>query len=80
MHNQIDLTQPVATTVAEHPEILPILVDLGFKPLANPMMRETIGKTVSLKQGAKLINIPLKEIIQTLQWNGYEVIGETNDS
>ncbi|SPT62270.1 Domain of uncharacterised function (DUF1858) [Aerococcus viridans] len=58
-----------------HPELLDILVDLGFKPLANPAMRQSVGKVVTLKQGCKLINLPLEQLVNELQWNGYTVIG-----
>ena len=58
-----------------HPELLDILVDLGFKPLANPAMRQSVGKVVTLKKGCKLINLPLEQLVNELQWNGYTVIG-----
>ena len=58
-----------------HHELLDILVDLGFKPLANPAMRQSVGKVVTLKQGCKLINLPLEQLVNELQWNGYTVIG-----
>ena len=38
MNNTIDLSKPVAQTIKEHPEVKDILVELGFKPLANPAM------------------------------------------
>ncbi len=34
-HNDIDLSQPVAT-ITEHPEVKELLIDPGFKPLSNP--------------------------------------------
>ncbi|CXF36653.1 hemerythrin HHE cation binding domain subfamily [Streptococcus pneumoniae] len=52
-----------------------ILVELGFKPLANPLMRNTVGRKVSLKQGSKLAGTPMDKIVRTLEANGYEVIG-----
>ena len=73
--NAIDLTIPVANVLDQHPELLDILVDLGFKPLANPLMRNTLGRKVSIKQGAKMNGISLEKIQQTLSFNGYEVIG-----
>ncbi|MFR9374514.1 DUF1858 domain-containing protein, partial [Streptococcus pneumoniae] len=51
------------------------LVELGFKPLANPLMRNTVGRKVSLKQGSKLAGTPMDKIVRTLEANGYEVIG-----
>ena len=48
MDNIIDVSIPVAEVVDKHPEVLDILVELGFKPLANPLMRNTVGRKVSL--------------------------------
>ena len=58
MDNIIDMSIPVAEVVDKHPEVLEILVELGFKPLANPLMRNTVGRKVSLKQGSKLEGTP----------------------
>ncbi|MBD3949467.1 DUF1858 domain-containing protein [Tuanshanicoccus lijuaniae] len=77
--NTIDLSQTVHQTVQEHPEIKEFLVELGFKPLANPLMFNTIARKTSIIQGAKLIGLSLKEIQQQLEWNGYEVIGVDED-
>ena len=46
---------------------LGILVELGFKPLANPLMRNTVGRKVSLKQGSKLEGTPMDKIVRTLE-------------
>ena len=51
------------------------MVELGFKPLANPIMRNTVGRKVSLKQGSKLEGTPMDKIVMTLEANGYEVVG-----
>ena len=40
MDNIIDVSIPVAEVVDKHPEVLEILVELGFKPLVNPLMRK----------------------------------------
>ncbi len=52
MDNKIDVSIPVAQVIDQHPEVLDLLVELGFKPLANPIMRNTVGRKVSLKQGS----------------------------
>ena len=41
MDNIIDVSIPVAEVVDKHPEVLEILVELGFKPLANPCLLYT---------------------------------------
>ena len=75
MDNIIDVSIPVAQVVDKHPEVLDVLVDLGFKPLANPIMRHTVGRKTSLRMGSKLAGIKLETIIATLEANGYEVVG-----
>ncbi|MFM0779633.1 DUF1858 domain-containing protein [Streptococcus suis] len=73
--NTIDLNLPVAEIISQHPEVKEILVELGFKPLSNPAMLNTVGKVTSLKTGSKMTKIPLDRIQQVLECNGYEVIG-----
>ena len=75
MDNVIDVSIPVAQVIDQHPEVLDLLVELGFKPLANPIMRNTVGRKVSLKQGSNLEGTPMEKIVQTLEANGYEVVG-----
>ena len=75
MDNIIDVSIPVAQVIDQHPEVLDLLVELGFKPLANPIMRNTVGRKVSLKQGSKLEVTPMEKIVRTLEANGYEVVG-----
>ena len=73
MDNVIDVSIPVAQVIDQHPEVLDLLVE--FKPLANPIMRNTVGRKVSLKQGSNLEGTPMEKIVQTLEANGYEVVG-----
>ncbi|MEQ9764074.1 DUF1858 domain-containing protein [Streptococcus sp. ZJ151] len=73
MHNTIDLKKPVADIIKDHPELQEILVELGFKPLANPAMLNTVGKVTSLKSGAKLAHIPIEKIKETLLMHGYDI-------
>lgn len=69
----IDLNVAVYDVVKKNPELIDLLVELGFKPLKNPMMLNSIGRTTTIKKGAKLIGLSLDEIKQTLEWNGYIV-------
>ncbi len=74
MMEAIDLNQPVYEIIKQHPELKQLLIDLGFTPLGNPAMLQTAGRITSLKKGSRLIGIPLEKIVQTLEWNGYEVL------
>lgn len=73
MINCIDLTIPVAEVLKEHPELKPLLIDLGFKPLANPMMLNTVAKVTSISAGSKLSGISIAAVKETLLCNGYEI-------
>ncbi|MGT2785750.1 DUF1858 domain-containing protein [Streptococcus merionis] len=75
MQNQVDLSLPVAKTIEQHPELLELLIDLGFTPLSNPVMRNTVGQVTTLKAGAKMVGVPLEKIVSALENNGYDVIG-----
>jgi len=75
MDNVIDLSIPVAEVIEKQPEVLDVLVELGFTPLANPVMRNTVGRVVSIKKGAGMNVIDLNKIKRTLELNGYEVVG-----
>lgn len=74
----IDLDLPVYQTLQDHPEILDLLVDLGFKPLKNPVMVNSLGKVTSLRQGASLIQLDLNDLITSLDQNGYLIKGVTD--
>lgn len=75
MKNEIDLSILVNDTLKKNPEILDLLVDIGFKPLKNPAMRESVGRLVTLNKGCDMINIPVSQLVQELEWNGYTVKG-----
>ncbi|MFX3985527.1 DUF1858 domain-containing protein, partial [Streptococcus suis] len=62
--NTIDLNLPVAEIINQHPDVKDILVELGFKPLANPAMLNTVGTVTNLKTGSKMTKIPLDRIHQ----------------
>lgn len=75
MDNQIDLNQPVADLLDQHPELLDLLLERGFTPLANPALRKTLGKVTSLKAGSRMAGISLDKIVSTLEHNAYLVLG-----
>lgn len=56
MH-KIKANTPIYRLVAEHPEIKDIMMSLGFKNIANPVMLKTAGRVMNLKSGAKLMKI-----------------------
>lgn len=76
--NTIYLTDSVYTTIKNHPEVKALLIELGFTPLSQPHMLQTLGRVTSLQKGSQLTKIPLEEIVKELEINGY-IVKESRD-
>ena len=77
--NTIYLEDSVYTTLQHHPEVKDLLIELGFTPLSQPQMVQTVGRITSLKKGSKIAKIPLDTIIRQLELNGY-IVKESRES
>ena len=69
----IDLNQPVHDIVTRHPEIMRLMVSLGFKDLENPLMLNTAGRIMTIPKGAKMKNIDLETIKQKIRDLGFTI-------
>ena len=70
---KIDGNKVVYELVTEHPELKEILVDLGFTPLNNDAMLNTMGRMMTLNNGAKQIKLNHEALREKLKENGYEL-------
>lgn len=70
----IDLSKSVYEITEEYPEIIEIMVGLGFTDMRNPIVRKTAGKIMTISLGCKMKGIPLEEVIAELEKAGYIVI------
>ena len=77
--NTIYLEDSVYTTLQHHPEVKDLLIELGFTPLSQPQMVQTVGRITSLKKGSKIAKIPLDRISRQLALNGY-IVKESRES
>ena len=77
--NTIYLEDSVYTTLQHHPEVKELLIELGFTPLSQLQMVQTVGRITSLKKGSKIAKIPLDTIIRQLELNGY-IVKESRES
>jgi hypothetical protein len=57
----------VADLVAAHPAALPILIEAGFTPLANPVLRRTLARTVTLGQACRMQRIDVDVLVERLR-------------
>lgn len=69
----IDINKNIYELTETYPEIIEILKDMGFKDVANPLMRKTAGKVMTIPKGCKMKGIELSAVIEKLSENGFEV-------
>lgn len=70
---EIDLNMTVFQLTEEYPELVEILKSLGFVGIANPIVRNTIGRKMTIPEGCKKQGKDLQEVINSLQQAGFRV-------
>lgn len=63
----VDPDQPLAELFARVPGALPLMIRLGFTPLANPILRETVAPRVSVREAAETLPINLDRLLVDLE-------------
>ncbi len=64
--NNINPNETIYNLTENHPEAIDILVSYGMDKLSNPIMRNTIGKTMTLKTVCEMKSIDLNEVINKI--------------
>jgi hypothetical protein len=49
-----------------YPQLLPVLIELGFTPLRNPVLRATVARTVRLEAAARMQGMDGDELVAVL--------------
>lgn len=70
---KIDGNKTVYVLIQENPELKDVLVDLGFTPLNDPKMLNTVGRMMSLNNGAKQIKLDREKLITKLREANFEL-------
>lgn len=70
---KININQTVFEITQSYPELIDILADLGFIGVKNPVVRNTLGRITTLKQGIEKQGKNLNEVINTLTRRGFKV-------
>ncbi len=52
--------------VDQHPETLQIFLDFGFSQMANPVMRNTMGRVASIEMATKMHNVDSDKFLKAL--------------
>jgi uncharacterized protein involved in response to NO len=57
----------VGTLLEAYPALLPVFVGNGFAPLANPLMRKTVARGVSVAQACRMHGVDLEDFLDRLR-------------
>lgn len=74
------LDRSVHDLVEDYPELLDILVQLGFRDIAKPGMLKSVGRFMTLDKGAKMKRIELGTLVEQLEEHGFTVVPGSTDS
>jgi len=69
----IDLHQTVYEIGTAHPEIIDMMISLGFEDLGNPAMFQTAARFVTIPEGARRHGIDLGQVEQKIKDLGFEL-------
>lgn len=69
----INLNKTVYQLIQEYPELKKILVQLGFTPLQNDKLLNTVGRMMPLNKGAEQIGLNQADLITKLEELGFHV-------
>jgi len=70
-------TNSVGDVLAAYPQLLPVFLDFGFTPLANPVLRKTLAKRVSINGAARRLDVDPEVLLKSLNVACAETTGDT---
>ena len=73
---ELDLTKSVYELTETYPGLITILKELGFAGLANPIVRNTLGRKTTIPDGSKKQGKNLADVVKVLEEKGFTVKGE----
>jgi formate-dependent phosphoribosylglycinamide formyltransferase (GAR transformylase) len=69
---ELDLKKSLYEITEQYPELIPVLKDLGFAGVANPVMRTTHGRIMTILTGCEHLGLKLEDVIKALREKGFE--------
>lgn len=79
MAKKLDLKKNVYELTQEYPELIDIMVGLGFTEITKKPILHSVGKMMTIPRGAKMKKISMIDVMTTLISNGFEPVGEMPD-
>ena len=70
----LDLKKNVYELTEHYPELIPLLKELGFLGVANPIARNTLGRLTTIPQGCEKQGQDMNVVIRKLESAGFTVL------
>ena len=70
----LDMKKNVHDLATEYPEVIDIMIELGFKDISNPVALNTMGRVMTIPKGSQIKGIDLDSIVSLFEEKGFEVI------
>lgn len=70
---ELDLKKSVYELTEAYPELIEMLKELGFLGVANPLVRKTMGRKITIPQGCEKQGKDLNQVITKLEEQGFKV-------
>ena len=71
---EINLNENLFELTERYPELIEILVGLGFMGVGNPALRASHGKIMTIPKGCQAMGLDLKEVVKKLEKAGFKVL------
>lgn len=72
----INLEHTIYDILSQYPTFKMVLVEAGFTQVQDPLMLNTVGKIVTLKQGLKIKNVPLEAIEKVANKHHFTILND----
>ena len=76
MGKKINLKKSVYELCNEYPELIDIMLELGFTEVTKPGILNTMGKVMTIPKGAIIKKIDMVDVVLALKNNGFELEGK----
>lgn len=70
---ELDLTKSVYELTEAYPELIGIMKELGFAGVVNPLVRNTLGRKMTIPQGCQKMGKDMAEVVGKLTEKGFAV-------
>ncbi|WP_339318080.1 DUF1858 domain-containing protein [Paenibacillus sp. FSL R10-2734] len=74
MEKALRMDESIFDMVSRHPEVIEIMVELGFKDIAKPGMLQAAGRFMTLSKGIKLKKIDPDTVELAFEQHGFEIM------